>query len=289
MPVVLHDRLRNRTRVTGTIVTRTGLHVGTGRQSELTDAPVLRDPAGRPFIPGSSFKGALRATVERLLAEEPGGELPWSCRLVAGHPRCLTRNPALQQRFNQALEDEQRGRGPVPGGEPGWLRQLEGLLCDACAVFGSVACAGRMRFFDLPVQGLWAETTEIRDGVGIDRDSRTAAPQIKFTLEVVPADTAFAMEIVADNLDPIGRFLLAAALAELRAGEVRLGGRVTRGLGAVELRDLRISQMDLEAGDARSRLRRYLISRDGAYQTVADPDVWIDEAIGTVLGGEEGG
>jgi CRISPR/Cas system CSM-associated protein Csm3 (group 7 of RAMP superfamily) len=41
-------------------------HVGSGaRLSILTDAPVLRDAEGRPYIPGSSLRGVLRAHLER--------------------------------------------------------------------------------------------------------------------------------------------------------------------------------------------------------------------------------
>jgi len=43
-----------------------GLHVGTGeRLSAATDAPVLRDGTGRPYLPGSSIRGVLRDWCER--------------------------------------------------------------------------------------------------------------------------------------------------------------------------------------------------------------------------------
>lgn len=42
------------------------LHVGSGeRLSVLTDAPVLRDRQGRPYLPGSSLRGVLREHCER--------------------------------------------------------------------------------------------------------------------------------------------------------------------------------------------------------------------------------
>lgn len=286
MAIVLHDRLQSRVHITGRLVARTALHLGSGRPGEATDAAVLRDAAGRPLIPGSSLKGALRAAVDRLLPESAAEGLPWSCRLQEDHPGCLTRHPRLQQSFNERLTEELH-TGRAESSAPPWLGWLQDHVCDVCAAFGSTAVAGRIRVLDLPVTGLWTEGVEIRDGVGIDRDSRTAAPGIKFDLEVVPAGSAFTLEIVAENLDDRARFVLAAALAELRDGAVRLGGRTTRGLGAVAVRTLQVRTLQLAGTDARARLRAYLIQREGAL-TAVDPDTWIDQALAVELGaGEE--
>ncbi|MDH5811351.1 MAG: type III-A CRISPR-associated RAMP protein Csm3 [Nitrososphaerota archaeon] len=51
----------------GKIKTLTGLHIG-GNKGELkiggTDNPVITDPQGRPYIPGSTLKGKLRSLLE---------------------------------------------------------------------------------------------------------------------------------------------------------------------------------------------------------------------------------
>ena len=60
--------------IRGTILCETGLHIG-GAQESLDiggiDAPVLRDPlTRRPYIPGSSLKGKMRALLERKTGKE---------------------------------------------------------------------------------------------------------------------------------------------------------------------------------------------------------------------------
>lgn len=62
-------RLSNRLLLRGTLVALTALRIGAGRSTSISgsDLPVLRDAAGRPFIPGASLKGALRARAEALI------------------------------------------------------------------------------------------------------------------------------------------------------------------------------------------------------------------------------
>jgi len=51
----------------GTITLTSALHVGGGTLNTTnTDNPVVRTPDGAPYIPGSSFKGVFRSTVEKL-------------------------------------------------------------------------------------------------------------------------------------------------------------------------------------------------------------------------------
>jgi len=52
----------------GRLELKTALHIGGGRLNMMnTDSPIVRTPEGFPFIPGSSFKGAFRSTVENQL------------------------------------------------------------------------------------------------------------------------------------------------------------------------------------------------------------------------------
>src|SRR5205085_6184080 len=75
--------LRNRYVFTGKLVMLTAFHIGggVGRMSaSSSDSPVVLTPEEIPFIPGSSFKGVLRSTVEKLVPNLPGD---WfSCGLV---------------------------------------------------------------------------------------------------------------------------------------------------------------------------------------------------------------
>ena len=52
----------------GEIVCQTGLHIGAGKGSlEIggSDNPVVKDAAGRPYIPGSSLRGKIRSLLEQ--------------------------------------------------------------------------------------------------------------------------------------------------------------------------------------------------------------------------------
>ena len=69
------DTFENRLRITGELVAVTGMRVGMSAESAMptaTDLPVIKDANGRPFIPGSSLRGAVRAHIERIVrAFEP--------------------------------------------------------------------------------------------------------------------------------------------------------------------------------------------------------------------------
>ena len=59
-------KLENRYVLACDLASETGLHVGTGVASGDTDSPIILQD-GKPFLPGSSLRGALRSTVERIV------------------------------------------------------------------------------------------------------------------------------------------------------------------------------------------------------------------------------
>lgn len=72
--------LLGKLRLTSTLIVETGLHIGGGGETldiGGLDKSVIRDPiTQRPYLPGSSIKGKLRSTLERLLDKplnRPGG------------------------------------------------------------------------------------------------------------------------------------------------------------------------------------------------------------------------
>ncbi|MEN8444329.1 MAG: RAMP superfamily CRISPR-associated protein, partial [Cyanobacteria bacterium J06555_13] len=72
--------LLGKLRIVSTLVARTGLHIGGGGDNldiGGIDKPVIRDPITQhPYLPGSSLKGKLRSTLERLRNKSlnrPGG------------------------------------------------------------------------------------------------------------------------------------------------------------------------------------------------------------------------
>ncbi len=72
MPASLTQKpLLGKIRITSNINVETGLHIGGGGETldiGGIDKPVIRDPITKyPYLPGSSIKGKLRSTLERLL------------------------------------------------------------------------------------------------------------------------------------------------------------------------------------------------------------------------------
>ncbi|WP_437743778.1 RAMP superfamily CRISPR-associated protein [Sorangium sp. So ce1504] len=262
--------MKLRTWFSGVVETRTALHIGTGTVlSTATDAPVIRGADGRPLIPGSSVKGALRSASERLLRA-----LGQRSCVVFGDDRsadptlrCLTtdkegRDLFFKLRSGDADLEKARNRfsppadwGPEPWKDFGrkeerqlYLLEAKEELCRACLTWGSQFLAGRVRVPDLRLSTragdvAWSGVTEIRDGVGIDRDTGTAAPGIKFDLEVLPAGARFSFELVVEPDADLA--VVALAVGELRQGNIPLGGRVTRGLGDVALTEFAIHEVDL--------------------------------------------
>ena len=76
-------QLSNRYIFTGRLVMQTAFHIGGGRATlSNSDSPVVLTPEGRPFIPGSSFKGALRSTVEKIVPGLPASADLFTCGLI---------------------------------------------------------------------------------------------------------------------------------------------------------------------------------------------------------------
>jgi CRISPR/Cas system CSM-associated protein Csm3 (group 7 of RAMP superfamily) len=94
-------------------------------------------------------------------------------------------------------------------------------------------------------------TVEIRDGVQIDAKLGTAEEHKKFDLEVLPAGTSFPIrfDLVVSKPDDETELLtlLVAALAGLSDGEIALGARRSRGLGAVHAAKWQATRLDLSS------------------------------------------
>jgi CRISPR-associated RAMP protein (TIGR02581 family) len=224
------DRLTTRYRIEGLLVAETGLRIGAGKSLDVgaSDQPVIRDALNRLFLPGSSLKGVLRSGLEAVLR---GLDDP---RLRACDPFVEPCTERLAKRAKQRNE-------PIEVDDV--LREV----CAVCGLFGSPYLAGRVFVGDLPLANGASSRTEVRDGVGIDRDRRVAQtkPAIKYDQEVVPPGTAFRLEMILENVDdPVQLGLVLKSLELLQTGELRLGGLTSRGLGRVSLAELRLERTD---------------------------------------------
>jgi CRISPR/Cas system CSM-associated protein Csm3 (group 7 of RAMP superfamily) len=254
----MFDTFRNRLIVDGYLVAESGLRVGTGRSAELvgTELPVIRDNHDRPFIPGSSFKGALRSHLEAVARgmAPVGADLGHvACNLTEEDEQCVqsgriySMDPDWEYPKDRLVLDKPVGiedlrQGLDASGEDRDLTFTERLLANTCLVcrtFGSPWQASPVRVRDLLVMtDEWFGQFDVRDGVAIDRDKGTAADGKLYNYEVVPVGTRFELHIEAENLDEWQRGLLWLGLRALRNGDVALGGFTSRGLGWVKMEDL---------------------------------------------------
>ncbi len=227
--------------ISATLTARTALHVGGGRTSEGIDALLRRNAAGQVFIPGSAVGGPLRTLATRLAPRL--GSIP--CRAL--------------------VADESRDASGRQAG------QRIACQCTVCRLFGAVdpqeentaqgGAASHLWIYDAVAQT--DGPTTVRDGVGIERQTGAAAraEALKYNLEVLPAGAVFTLRLKVEDADDEELGLLAASLGEWQAGRMTLGGRVSRGMGALDVSDLMVEALKL---DDAATLLAYLREQPGA-------------------------
>lgn len=232
----MFDTFKNRLEISGTLSTVTALRIGAGRSLDPTssDLPVMKDALGRPLIPGSSFKGAMRSRLESFLrgidlslAIDPN-ELATSemkkvdkikKELKEEIDKASTENKAVKIDYDLTLTE-----------------RLIAMTDRVSRLFGSPWMAGKLQIQDLPVlTDLWFGQYQERDGVAIERDTETAADGRKYDFQVVPAGTLFSFKAIVENASDAELGLLAIGLNQFENEMIPLGGGNSRGLGVVKL------------------------------------------------------
>lgn len=238
-----HHRLERRHSLVGTLECESALHVGAGSGSISdravgSDSPVARDGRGRPYIPGSSFRGALRASLESLLRGLDQSRFrvcnPFEKGEDAEDLSCAKR--VHQQRKEREAVTETEA-----------LKLAWEGSCPICRLFGQLFLASRVRIADLPLDldGPSVDTY-VRDGVGLDRDLRTAATGILYDFEAVPPGATFTLRMEIENAEDHEIGLLLTGLDLLDEGLFTLGGKGSRGLGSI-----RVVSFEIRARTAR--------------------------------------
>ena len=213
----------SRLRLAGTLVFDSAHRIGAERSLavDAPDLPILRTVDGRPYIPGSSLKGAWRAYTESVLRALEEKE-----QVTADNLACLiTTEPCLPDEKVKEIKQE---RGLEKPEQDEALREAS---CWTCRVFGNTALASKVLIKDLMVREGTFFRTEERDGVAIDRDAGRAAPGQLYQYEVVPAGAAFELEVVVENGSRPELGLVMIGLRAFERGDVLVGGAKSRGLG----------------------------------------------------------
>lgn len=224
--------------------TLTGLHIESGDMVETTDSPVYRDTNGDIVIPGTALAGALRALATRIAPH-------------FGYKKCI------------ALDENP---------------QTKTCDCLVCNLFGSLITgksstegkASKLWVYDSVLKS--EPKTHIRDGVGIDRETGASSrrARAKFDFEVAPKDSVFSFKIaIQDELSEGEEKLLSFVLEEWRHGRGYLGGGIGRGLGNIQLEDIKVFSINLSNAD---NLIAFL-QEDDEINVGDEDEKWIDRNI----------
>lgn len=220
----------------GRLVAESPVHVG-GMPDDLeTDMPLARDGRGRFYVPGTSLAGALRAWM-------------WEC--FPDHESLLYTVWGYQPEPRVHASKARRG-GEAETADTGSASRI--LIDDGTAT--------------LP-PGL---DEEVWDGVGIDRESGSAARGIKFDRAVLPVGTEIGlrilMELPGESRDAArARAMLGHLLAALQDGKIGLGASGTRGLGRVRLH---LDELTCEDWSSRSGVLAILRAEGGKALTLTE-------------------
>jgi CRISPR-associated RAMP protein (TIGR02581 family) len=233
----------------GKLVLTGALHIGSGGggsiggDAPITDATVVRDSSGRAYIPGSSLRGVLRTAI--------GTYAP--ALFATGEDEVLFDDDEEREKGLRA-KIEALGQETT---EEHVQQRLDEWLTPAERLFGTVFWASPLHIPDLyPTREIVA-AGEVRHGVGIDRDTGAARDQVKYDFEVLPKGHTFELFMrceMPETYEKDWNKLLALGLRLLEQGELNLGGRLARGVGQVELRDLKVYRLQLDRAGLRKAL-----------------------------------
>jgi CRISPR-associated protein Csm3 len=219
----------------GEMTCETGLHVGAGKGSlEIggADNPVVKDAHGRPYVPGSSLRGRIRALLEQATGMAVPSELVF-----------ISKRKGQEVRIHQSDRPDDE-ICVLFGRSPGRMEKVGGGDIDS-----NFATPARLSVFDAPLiaesitsqmrESLDDELTEVKSENAIDRITSQANPR---TLERVPAGARFRIRMVLDILCAEDSVLPGLVIQGLRLLEDdALGGGGSRGSGRVSFGNLKLT------------------------------------------------
>ncbi|ADP71117.1 protein of unknown function DUF324 [Rhodomicrobium vannielii ATCC 17100] len=197
--------IARRVTVEGQLLCLTPLHVGGLDTPSSSDLPLAMNGEGKFYVPGTSLAGPLRAWCRETYPDT------WMNLWGVG-------SQELPVAPDNESEEEKKARTKPD-------RASFVIVEDAIVEDGALA-------------------PEVRDGVGIDRYTGTAADKVKFDREVLPAGTRLFFHLVFEETagEAENAKIVASLVHALQQGAVPLGASVSRGLGSVRLEKLEVNE-----------------------------------------------
>ena len=291
------NQLVNRYIIGGEIIADGPLHIGSGAGDTETDALFVRSN-DKIYLPGSSVRGAMRSTIEKLTAGLLADEdriRNATCFLDASSgSKCISCNKDTQEEIDGWREAGKNEAAILAD------LQLPGQpyrLCHVCRLFGSPSFASKVKIQDCYVLSP-AEAVKkgnIRYGIGIDRDTESVREGLLFDYEAIETLPAFRFELIVENIDETDTWdwgLLALGLLEMMRsggdGSFFLGAKSAAGLGRCHLKS---ETLEIEGFSGPNELLAYLTGNQfpQRYDSTSDPTAsdfmkqkrqdWLDAVI----------
>ncbi len=266
----MFDTFKNRLEITGVLTTITALRISAGRSTEPigSDLPVMKDALGKPLIPGSSFKGAMRSRLESFLR---------------GIDSSFAANPAIEAEWSITSQEMKELKETCDNDEA-LTREIIEQTDLISLLFGSPWIASKFQVRDLTVlPETWFGQYQERDGVAIDRDTETAADGKLYDFQVVPAGTQFEFKAVVENAAEWELGLLMIGLHQFETEQIPLGGGRLRGLGVVKLDIKEMLWFDYPADQPElllDYLKKMVMGDKSAYEDAREfKDHWVQKLI----------
>lgn len=248
----MFNKFVNRYVIIGELEAVTALHVGAAEDVFKPNGcknPFFRNADGKPLIPGSSLKGAMRSFLEQYLSSESGKEVIPD-KVHYRREICSEERPCADHKKDKELKnllksknaDAEKKLSEYLFGVAGNNEKC-GKLCIVCRLFGSPYSAAKFSIRDAGVDDSFENKFEIRSGVAIDRNFGTGVDGKKFETEVVPKGTKFAFRAILENGDDIEWKVTKQLLMAMSLNMIAIGGMKSRGLGEIQLQNVKYQEI----------------------------------------------
>lgn len=229
------DPFVNRYRFTGTLITRSPLHIGTGESSDARDkrvrkndekasevSLVIKDYRGKPMIPGSTLRGVMRHWLFNILSAGFGSQ--WAANRNYQDPGLA--NLSQEEQIAVIKRDFS------------WLELLFGTPFHEgkIEIWDALCQTGHLNTSDTLLGWDPTSLTYIDTSVAINPVTGTALEDFLYNAEVVPPGIKFEFDLVGQNLSEVEIGLILFALEGFNSDiyPIRLGARGGRGFGLMK-------------------------------------------------------
>lgn len=231
--------------IRGNIIVVTGLRIGgsnTGVKIGGIDHPVISDPFGRPFVPGSSLKGKMRALLEKKENVAFDSEGKHACRNAQDYQKCaICKIWGIISNISETTEED--SDKAIFKKSPTLTR-----LIVRDTYIDETSITEQMK------RNLELQWTEVKMETAIDRITGKALDKSLRTVDRVPAGARFKeLEIIFNCYEEEDKPLLVKVFEAMELVEHDyLGGMGSRGYGKVKFEKIVVywnKKEDYESGN----------------------------------------